>query len=146
MLKEESSVNVSNSYVKMDASRVWIGIGAALGALGVIAGALGVHALRSDLDAGALNTFQTAVRFQMYHALALLGVGILGILWKSRAVNFAGALLTLGVVIFCGSLYALALTGIGILGAIAPIGGLSLIVGWAALILAAIRRPRTSGG
>lgn len=145
MLTENMTTNTSRKIVKMGSGRLWIGIGAAFGALGVIAGALGVHALKGELDPGALNTFQTAVRFQMYHALALIGVGILGALWKSKAINVAGALLTLGVILFCGSLFILALTGIGIFGAVAPFGGLSLILGWAIIVVAAISRPSTSG-
>ena len=116
-----------------------IALAAALALLSVIAGAAGTHALRDALDAGALRTFETAARFQMYHALALLAVGILAMRWQTRALTVSAALFTLGTLLFSGSLYILALSGIGIFGAIAPIGGVSLMAGWASLIAAALR-------
>ena len=125
------------------ASRIWVVVGATLGLLGVVAGALGAHALRGVLETNALATFQTAVRFQMYHALALLFTGLLSSRWTSwvkRLVNAAGWLFTFGTVIFSGSLYILALTDIGLFGAIAPIGGACLLAGWASLALGVIRR------
>ncbi|MXY45561.1 MAG: DUF423 domain-containing protein [Chloroflexi bacterium] len=114
-----------------------IAIAAIFGLISVIAGAAGTHALRDTLDAGALNTFETAARFQMYHALALLAVGLLSMRWQARVLTASAALFTLGTILFSGSLYILALTGIGIFGAVAPVGGLCLMVGWASLILAA---------
>jgi uncharacterized membrane protein YgdD (TMEM256/DUF423 family) len=120
--------------------RLWIGIGAAFGLIAVIAGAAGTHAFRDTLDAGSLGTFETAVRFQMYHALALLAVGLLANRWPSRLIDLAGWLLTAGVLLFCGSLYILAITDIGVFGAVAPAGGLCLMAGWALIILGAIRR------
>ena len=87
-----------------------IAIAAILGLLAVIAGAAGTHALRNTLDAGALRTFETAARFQMYHALALLAAGLLFERWQTRALTIAAALFTLGTVLFSGSLYILALT------------------------------------
>ena len=116
-----------------------IAIAAILGLISVIAGAAGTHALRDSLDADALRTFETAARFQMYHALALLATGILSMQWQTRALTVSAALFTLGILLFSGSLYILALTGIGIFGAIAPIGGISLMAGWASLALAALR-------
>ena len=118
-----------------DWPRYWIGIGAVFGLLSVVAGALGVHALRDTLDPGALNTFQTATRFQMYHALALVLTGLLVDRWPSGKLVAAGWFFTAGVVLFCGSLYILALTGIAVFGAVAPVGGASLIAGWSLLIL-----------
>ena len=114
--------------------RLWIAVGAFFGLLSVVAGALAVHSLRGVLEAGALDTFGTAARFQMYHALALLATGLLADRIKSRLITLAGGLFTAGTVIFSGSLYILALTGIGAFGAVAPVGGLSLIAGWTALI------------
>ncbi len=84
-----------------DWTRYWIGLGAVFGLLSVVAGALGVHALRDTLDPGALNTFQTATRFQMYHALALVLTGLLVDRWPSRMLVAAGWLFTTGVVVFC---------------------------------------------
>ena len=119
--------------------QITIAIAAIFGLLAVIAGAAGTHALRDTLDASALRTFETAARFQMYHALALLAVGILSMRWQTRILTVSAGLFMLGVLLFSGSLYILALSGIGIFGAVAPIGGISLMVGWASLILAAFR-------
>ena len=121
-------------------ARVWIGVGAVLGLLGVAAGAAGVHALKGSLDPDALDTFETAVRFQMYHAFALLFTGLLADRRRSRWTDAAGWLFIVGVIIFSGSLYGLALSGIGVLGAVAPVGGLSLILAWAAMAVAVLRR------
>ena len=124
----------------MSTGRVLIMAGGILGLLGVVAGAMGVHALRDTLDARALSTFETGVRFQMYHALALLAVGLLAGQWKTGIVKLSGVLFTVGVVLFSGSLYILAITGIGVFGAIAPLGGLSLMAAWTSLIVGAIRQ------
>ena len=128
----------------MSTSRVLIMAGGILGLLGVVAGAMGVHALRDVLDAKALNTFETGVRFQMYHALALLAVGSLAGRWKTGFVKLSGVLFTAGVVLFSGSLYILAITGVGVFGAIAPLGGLSLMAAWTSLIVGAIRQREPS--
>jgi uncharacterized membrane protein YgdD (TMEM256/DUF423 family) len=119
--------------------RAIIAIAAIFGLISVLAGAAGTHALRDLLDAAALRTFETAARFQMYHALALLAVGILSMNWQTRVLAASTVLFTLGILLFSGSLYLLALTGIGIFGAIAPIGGICLMVGWASLAFAAFR-------
>ncbi len=115
-------------------TRFWMAVGAIFGLLSVVAGALAVHSLRGVLDPGSLDIFGTAARFQMYHALALLATGLLADRRTSRLFTLAGGLFTAGIVLFSGSLYILALTGIGAFGAVAPVGGVSLIAGWAALI------------
>ncbi len=102
-----------------------------------------MHALRDVLDPSALNTFQTATRFQMYHALALVLTGLLVDRWPSRMLVAAGWLFAAGVVLFCGSLYILALTGIGVFGAVAPVGGLGLIGGWGLLIWSVFTRRKS---
>ena len=79
--------------------------------------------------------FETAARFQMYHALALLAAGLLALRLRGRALAAAGAL-------FSGSLYALALSGVGAFGAVAPVGGVCLMAGWAALIAAVVAAGR----
>ena len=109
-------------------------VGAIFGLLSVVAGALAVHSLRGVLEAGALDTFGTAARFQMYHALALLATGLLADRGGSRLITMAGGFFTAGIVLFSGSLYILAFTGIGAFGAVAPVGGVSLIAGWTALV------------
>ncbi|MCS6802880.1 MAG: DUF423 domain-containing protein [Chloroflexota bacterium] len=112
----------------------WYGIaGAVLAGLAVAAGAFGTHALRSVLPTDRLAIFETAARYQMYHGLALLAVAWVADRWPSWAAMLAGSAFALGIVLFCGSLVVLALTGQGWLGMIAPVGGASFVVGWAAL-------------
>jgi uncharacterized membrane protein YgdD (TMEM256/DUF423 family) len=113
-------------------------IGSLAGFLAVAFGAFGAHALRGRLSPEMLAVFETAVRYQMYHALAILAVGLM--LGRSGGWLFstAGWLFTAGIVLFSGSLYALALTGTTILGAITPLGGLAFLAGWACLIVAAL--------
>ena len=116
---------------------LWLCIGAALGGLGVAIGAAGAHTLEGRIDSDALDTLETAVRFQMYHGIALVGFGAVARVWQSRAVTLAAVLIAIGTVIFCGSLYVIALLDVGIFGAVAPVGGLSLMAGWAALAIGA---------
>jgi uncharacterized membrane protein YgdD (TMEM256/DUF423 family) len=120
-------------------SKLILQIAALLGGLGVAIGAFGAHGLRAMLEAsGRFDTFETAVRYQFYHTLALLAVGVLlHARPELRLLGTAAWLWTGGVVVFSGSLYLLCFTGITKLGAVAPIGGLLLIAGWIALLLAA---------
>ena len=113
--------------------KTFVLLGALFGALGVCLGAFGAHALRDSLSAQDLITFETGVRYQMYHALALLAVAGAMSQWESDALVFAGYAFVIGIVIFSGSLYILVLSGQRWLGAITPIGGLALILGWALL-------------
>jgi uncharacterized membrane protein YgdD (TMEM256/DUF423 family) len=101
--------------------------------LAVAAGAFGAHALRAQLTPGQLLTFETAARYQMYHALALLAVALAATRWPGLPLKTAGWLFVGGTVVFCGSLYLLALTGVRWLGAITPLGGLLFLTGWIAL-------------
>ena len=112
-------------------------IGALMGFVGVGLGAFGAHALKGRLSPEMLAVFETGVRYQMYHALALLATAALMSRSEGRAVIVAGWSFTAGILIFSGSLYALALTGVTILGAVTPIGGLAFLIGWAALTVAA---------
>lgn len=124
---------------------VFLAIAAALGALGVILGAFGAHGLKAHLGNAGLETWQTAVTYQLVHTLALLAVG----LWLrlgdpaaqtgAAALAVAGWAFVAGVVLFSGSLYALALGGPRLLGPVTPLGGLAFIVGWLALLWAALR-------
>lgn len=113
-------------------------VGAVLGMLGVAAGAFGAHALRERLSDRSLDIFETAARYQMYHALAVLAAGWALERWGAPA-GAAGWSFVIGIVVFSGSLYLLALTGIRWLGAITPIGGVAFIVGWALLAWTAWR-------
>lgn len=114
-------------------------VAAVLGGLGVAAGAFGAHALRARLSPNDLDIFETAVRYQMYHALALLGVAWAAGRWGGPAVHAAGWLFVAGTIVFSGSLYVLVLTGPRWLGAVTPIGGVAFIAGWVALAWAAAR-------
>ena len=116
-----------------------VAAGAFLSLVGVAAGAAGTHALRGTLEPDELRTFETAVRFQMYHALALLATGLFATLRRGPWVKLAGWLFLAGTIIFSGSLYLLAITGIGAFGAIAPVGGLSLMMAWGSLAVGALR-------
>ncbi len=122
--------------------KFFIQAGALLGLVGVGLGAFGAHALRASLTAaGRLDTFETAVKYQFYHALALLAVGLLLSVFGANAeavrwLTWAGWSFLAGVLVFSGSLYVLCATGITVLGAITPIGGVFLIAGWAMLFWA----------
>jgi uncharacterized membrane protein YgdD (TMEM256/DUF423 family) len=121
--------------------RTFLLIGAALGFFGVMFGAFGAHALRSRLSPEMLAVFETAVRYQMYHAFAVLIVAAgLGHVGPARLMMTAGWLFFAGVLLFSGSLYALALSGVTTLGIITPFGGLLFLVGWACLGLFALIR------
>lgn len=121
-------------------------LGAVAAMLAVAAGAFGAHALRASLEPRLLEVFETAARYQMYHALALLAVAELADRRPSRAASAAGWLFVAGIVIFAGSLYALALTGVRALGAVTPLGGVAFLAGWAALAAAALRAPAPDRG
>ena len=122
--------------------KIWIALGALSGFFSVACGAFGAHALSSRLDARMLEVFRTGAQYQMFHALALVGVG----LWTSQNPSASyglgavpGPCFALGSLIFSGSLYALALSGVKGLGAITPIGGLLFMIGWIAFAVAAYR-------
>ena len=119
--------------------KLFFGLGALFGALGVALGAFGAHALRSSLTPEGLATFEIGVRYQMYHALALLAVAWASAQWEAATVAAAGWSFVVGIVVFSGSLYVLVLTGQRWLGAVTPIGGTALIVGWALLVWTAFR-------
>jgi uncharacterized membrane protein YgdD (TMEM256/DUF423 family) len=119
-------------------SRLAATLGAILGALAVILGAFGAHALRARLAAADLETFETAVRYQMYHAFALLAAAWLISRSAPGAAAAAWSFLA-GVVLFSGSLYLLVATGARWWGAVTPFGGLAMIAGWILLAVAAWR-------
>lgn len=117
--------------------RLFLTIGALLGGLGVAAGAFGAHALKARVEARLLEVFETAVRYQMYHALALFAVAWVISRAPSSFASAAGWLFVAGIAVFSGSLYLMTFTGIRWLGAITPIGGVCFIAGWICLALAA---------
>ena len=119
--------------------RLFVTLGAASGFVAVAAGAFGAHALRARLAPDLLPVFETAARYQMYHALALLGVAWVAARWPGPLPQWAGWLFLVGTLLFSGSLYALALSGVRWLGAITPLGGAAFLAGWICLALAAGR-------
>ena len=118
--------------------KLFLSLGAIYGGLAVAIGAFATHALRATLSPESLHLIETGVRYQMIHALALLCVGILCIQIKALDLTLilAGIGFAIGIIGFSGSLYALALTSPVWLGFITPLGGLSLILGWASLAIA----------
>jgi uncharacterized membrane protein YgdD (TMEM256/DUF423 family) len=119
--------------------RTTVALGAVLAGLAVAAGAFGAHALRARLSPEHLSVFETAARYQMYHGLGLILVGILADRWPSRAFSVAAWLFVAGIFLFSGSLYALTVTGVRGLGAVTPLGGVCFLAGWASATFAAGR-------
>ena len=117
-------------------------LGAVSGFVGVAAGAFGAHALKARLAPDLLAVFETGVRYQMYHALALLAVAWAASRWPGRTVALSGFCFVAGTVLFSGSLYLLAVTGVRSLGAVTPFGGVLFLAGWVLLALAAWRGDR----
>ena len=132
--------------ITLQESRIsrWVLVaGAGFAMLAVMIGAFAAHGLKQVLDAYSLGLIETAVRYQMYHAIALLIVSVISAvpLISPRWLKLAAITFTLGIVLFSGSLYVLALSGIKWLGAVTPLGGIAFILGWLALIIAALKKP-----
>ena len=121
-------------------SRRFLALGALSAGIAVALGAFAAHALKARLEAQLLAAFEVGARYQMYHALALVAVGLLAERRSSRLLGASGALFLAGTVLFSGSLYALSLTGIRGLGAITPFGGLAFLAGWLCLAAAVLKR------
>ncbi|MFP3324743.1 DUF423 domain-containing protein [Planococcus sp. SIMBA_160] len=116
--------------------------GAFNGLLAVAFGAFGAHLLEGRVADKYLDTWQTAVQYQMFHSIGLIAVAILmssALIGPLSSLSWAGYLMLAGIVIFSGSLYVLSLSGISVLGAITPIGGLAFIAGWVMLMIAAAK-------
>ena len=106
----------------------------------VALGAFGAHALKSRLSAEMLAVWHTGVEYHVYHALALLAVGLLAAqLPESALLKWSGWLMLAGIVLFCGSLYALALSGERWLGPITPVGGIAFLAAWVLFVVAVLR-------
>lgn len=114
---------------------VFVVLGSIFALAGVAAGAFGAHSLKAVLAPDMLVVFETGVRYQMYHALALLFVGVAEGRVESGLLRLAGWLFVTGIALFSGSLYALSLSGVRGLGAVTPLGGAAFIAGWACVIL-----------
>lgn len=121
--------------------KVTVVFAAFAGGLGVALGAFGAHGLRGSIEPRLMETFQTAVQYQMIHALALLLVAVLMHQWgRSLAFEIAVYGFMAGIILFSGSLYGLVLTEMKWLGPVTPIGGLGFIAGWIALMIGGITR------
>ena len=121
-------------------SKAFIISGIILAGLGVVVGAFGAHALKDLLEgSGRVNTFETAVKYQFYHALGLILLGMIMMNHHHSFFTYSGYSFLMGTVIFSGSLYILCLTGITKFGAITPIGGLLMILGWIFMLIGVYR-------
>ena len=119
--------------------RLFFILGVVFAGLGVALGAFAAHGLRSTLSSTDLATFETGVRYQMYHAFALLAVAGALARWEAAAAVAAGWLFVGGILLFSGSLYLLVITGPRWLGAVTPLGGVAFLAGWALLAWTALR-------
>ena len=125
--------------------RWFVVAGALYGATGVLLGAFGAHALKSRLSADSLATWETAVLYQLIHAVGLLVIGLFGWVLHENGTStpaglgVAGWSWVIGVVLFSGSLYWLALGGPRFLGPLTPLGGMAFVVGWVTLAFSALR-------
>jgi uncharacterized membrane protein YgdD (TMEM256/DUF423 family) len=117
----------------------WVATGASFGAVAVALGAFGAHGLKARVPPEDVAIFETAARYHLIHALAIVAAAWAVERFPGQMAQAAGWLFAAGIVLFSGSLYALVLTGTRILGAITPIGGLLFIAGWIALAAAALR-------
>ena len=113
--------------------------GAVAAFLGVALGAFAAHGLRNRLTPEMLAVFETGARYQMYHAFALFAAAWGWARWRTRAFSAAGLLFAAGIVVFSGSLYLLAATGLRSFGMLTPVGGVTLLAGWACLAAGAWR-------
>lgn len=118
-------------------------IGCISAALGVAAGAFGAHGLKATLSPEMLSAYETAVRYQMYHAFGLIVVGWAVSRSNDSKVRIAGWCFVFGTLLFSGSLYALTLSDIRWLGAITPLGGVAFIAGWLALAFSVLQRSKS---
>ena len=120
--------------------KVFIILGALNAFLSVALGAFGAHGLEKMVEPKYLETWNTGVQYQMFHAGGLLIIGVLlSKLPGNALLSWSGWFMLIGIIIFSGSLYVLVLTKIGVLGAITPIGGVSFLVAWVLLIIAAVK-------
>ncbi len=111
------------------------------GFAGVGLGAFAAHGLKARLAPEMLAVFETAVRYQMYHAFALVAAAWGWARWRRREFTLAGVLFIAGILLFSGSLYGLALSGPRWLGPVTPVGGVAFLAGWLALAVGALRAP-----
>jgi len=118
--------------------KLWLCLGSLTMFLGVGLGAFGAHGLKSVLTEEMKSVFQTGVLYHLVHGLAIIAVGLVASHKTSVALNVSGWAFVIGVVLFSGSLYALSITGAGRWGMVTPLGGLAFLIGWGALLVAAL--------
>jgi uncharacterized membrane protein YgdD (TMEM256/DUF423 family) len=127
--------------MRLDAGRI-LAVAAGLIALATVLGAFGAHALREELSADRLSVYLSANRYQFFHSLGLLGIGLAARNVDAALLNWAARLVLAGIILFCGSLYALAFGAPNSIGIVTPVGGVLLIAGW---VLLATAMWRTRG-
>jgi len=121
--------------------KVFLLLASVSGAMSVILGAMGAHYLKDKINYWEMNAFDTGVKYQMYHTLALLALVLMMNKWQSNWLTYAGYAFILGLCLFCGSLYLLSIKevfyvpGTKFLGPVTPIGGLAFISGWIFLVI-----------
>lgn len=121
--------------------RSFIILAGIFGFLAVALGAFGAHGLQKIVEPRLLEVWHTGVQYQMYHSLALLAVALLAVSYINPAIaKWAGGAFVIGILLFSGSLYAIVLLGVRNLGLITPIGGVFFLIGWALLIVAALKK------
>ena len=125
-------------------AKLHIVTGGLLGLSSVLLGAFGAHGLRNLVSAASISSWQTGVSYQMFHALALLIIGLWLRQGGAKLLNWAAILFSLGVLTFSGSIYLLVLFQVSWIGPITPLGGLLLIAGWLCLCLAALKLDETT--
>ena len=118
----------------MDRHNTWIVVGTCFACLAVILGAFAAHGLKSKISTEDLAIFETGVRYQMYHSLGLILLGLIGFQTAQDIVFFPALMFIIGIIIFSGTLYLIPMTGLRWLGAVTPIGGTAFILGWSFLI------------
>jgi uncharacterized membrane protein YgdD (TMEM256/DUF423 family) len=124
---------LANTNMKKETILLWASI---TGGLAVVIGAFGAHALKSFLaSTSRTDTFELAVRYQFYHALALFCTGLVMFHFESKRLSLSAVFFVVGIFLFSGSLYVLCFTGLKLFGAVTPFGGVFLIAGWVFLAL-----------
>jgi uncharacterized membrane protein YgdD (TMEM256/DUF423 family) len=113
--------------------RTFFILGSMSGFLSVALGAFGAHSLKETLSPEMLGIFETGVRYQFYHSIALFLVGFISAKFSHSVFSKAGWFFVAGILLFSGSLYLLAISGVGWVGAITPFGGVAFLAGWAFL-------------
>lgn len=120
--------------------KLFIIIGAINAFLSVALGAFGAHGLEGKIEPKYLETWETGVQYQMYHALGLIAIGMIGgNVPASSLLSWSGWLMLIGIILFSGSLFVLSVSGIKVLGAITPFGGVSFLIAWVLLIVFVVK-------